>query len=186
MPASGFSDPLESVLFSRDVLAARVAELGRRIAADTLAAGIPELTVVAVADGALMFAADLLRELPFSIRFASVRVSTYGDGMRPRATAEILGPLPALTGAHVLIVEDILDSGITLNALEAKLREQNPLSLRTAVLLDKASGRRVPYDAGYVGFDCPDEFVVGYGLDFAGRYRNLPHIGVLRRELRPE
>ena len=181
---SGDADhPLESVLFSRERIATRVRALGAEIAADCAKGGVSELTVVAVADGALMFAADLLRELPMTVRFYSVRVSAYGAGMKPREKADILGPLPSLTGAHVLVVEDILDTGLTLNALAETLREQNPLSLRTAVLLDKPSGRKKPFRVEYVGFVCPDAFVVGYGLDFAGRYRNLPEIGVLRREL---
>lgn len=175
--------PLESVIFSRADIAARVKSLAAGIATDCARAGIDELTVVAVADGALMFAADLLRELPMRVSFSSVRVSTYGAGMKARDTAEIIGPLPVIDGAHVLVVEDILDSGTTLNALFAKLREQNPLSLRAAVLLDKPTGRTRPFVAEYVGFICPDAFVVGYGLDFAGRYRNLPDIGVLRKQL---
>lgn len=184
MSYRGSYSPLESVVFRREVIAARVAELAAAIAGDAARAGVEELTVVAVADGALMFAADLLRGLPLPVRFTSVRVSAYGDGMKPRARAEILGALPDLAGAHVLVVEDILDTGLTLNALSVALRERDPASLRTAVLLDKPAGRRRPYAAEYVGFECPDAFVVGYGLDFAGRYRNLPDIGVLRRELR--
>jgi hypoxanthine phosphoribosyltransferase len=185
MSNTGSHDPLESVIFRREVIAARVAALGAKITGEASHSGVSELTVVAVADGALMFAADLLRALPLPVRFSSVRVSAYGDGMTPRESAEILGALPELDGAHVLIVEDILDTGLTLNALAGALRERNPASLRTAVLLDKPTGRKRPYQAEYVGFECPDAFVVGYGLDFAGRYRNLPDIGVLRRELRP-
>lgn len=185
MTSGDADNPLESVLFSRERIATRVRALGAEIAADCAKAGVRELTVVAVADGALMFAADLLRALPLPVRFSSVRVSAYGDGMKPRERADILGVLPELDGAHVLVVEDILDTGLTLNALAMALRERNPASLRTAVLLDKPTGRKRPYHAEYVGFECPDAFVVGYGLDFAGRYRNLPDIGVLRRELRP-
>lgn len=185
MSHSAGHDPLESVIFRRETIAARVTALGANVAADAARAGVAELTVVAVADGALMFAADLLRALPLSVCFFSVRVSAYGDGMQPRERADILGVLPELGGAHVLVVEDILDTGLTLNALASALRERNPASVRTAVLLDKPTGRKRPYHAEYVGFECPDEFVVGYGLDFAGRYRNLPDIGVLRRELRP-
>lgn len=175
---------LSSVLFSRERIAARVEAMGREIGACYAAAGAAEITVVAVADGALMFSADLLRVLPLTVRFASVRVSAYGDGMKPRETADLLGPLPEVIGAHVLIVEDILDTGLTLGALTRTLRTLRPASLRTAVLLDKPSGRRRPFAADFVGFECPGEFVVGYGLDFAGRYRNLPDIGVLRADLR--
>jgi hypoxanthine phosphoribosyltransferase len=185
MSLAGSYSPLESIVFRREVIAARVGELAASIVVDAARAGVGELTVVAVADGALMFAADLLRELPLPVRFSSLRVSAYGDGMTPRDRAEILGTPQGIAGAHVLIVEDILDTGLTLNALSAALREHNPASLRTAVLLDKPAGRKLPYHAEYVGFKCPDAFVVGYGLDFAGRYRNLPDIGVLRRELRP-
>lgn len=176
--------PLDSVIFTREAIAARVRALAAEITRDCARAGIAELTVVAVADGALMFAADLIRELPMRVSFSSVRVSTYGAGVKAREIAEILGPIPTIAGADVLVVEDILDSGTTLNALFAKLREQHPVSLRTAVLLDKPTGRTLPFVAEYTGFVCPDAFVVGYGLDFAGRYRNLPDIGVLKKELR--
>ncbi len=180
------ASPLSSVIFSRERIALCVERMGREIAVHYAQAGVREITLVAVADGALMFAADLMRALPESpiVRFVSVRVSAYGEGMTPREKADILGPLPDLAGAHTLIVEDILDTGLTLGALTAALREKGPASLRTAVLLDKPTGRRRPFEADHVGFVCPDEFVVGYGLDFAGRYRNLADIGVLRHELR--
>lgn len=176
--------PLSSVLFARERIARRVEAMGREITALYAREGVREVTVVAVADGAFVFAADLLRAMPLDVRFSSVRVSAYGEGMTPRASADILGPAPRVAGAHVLVVEDILDTGLTLGALTATLRAGDPASLRTAVLLDKPSGRRRPFTADFVGFECPDEFVVGYGLDFAGRYRNLPDIGVLRPELR--
>jgi len=179
------SSPLESVLFPRDRIAARVGEMAEAIAAMCRKERIDELTVVAVADGAIVFAADLMRALPLPVRFATVRVSAYGAGTTPGERAEILGPVPALRGDHVLIVEDILDSGLTLNTLRVRLRDGGPASLRSAVLLDKPSGRRTPFTPDFTGFFCPDAFVVGYGMDAAGRYRNLPDIGILRPELRP-
>lgn len=178
------SSPLESVLFSREQISGRVRELADDIAAMCRKEKIGEITVVAVADGALVFAADLMRELAVPVRFASVRTSCYGLGTTAGEHAEILGPLPEIAGEHVLVVEDILDTGLTLNALRARLRECAPASLRFAVLLDKPAGRRTPFTPDFAGFGCPDAFVVGYGLDFAGRYRNLRDIGVLKKELR--
>ena len=177
--------PLECVLFPREVVAARVKALAAEIAETCRKERAEELTLVAVADGALVFAADLMRELSVPVRFVSVRVSAYGDGVTPGERAEIVGPIPELAGEHTLVVEDILDSGLTLNALRVRLRERNPASLRSVVLLDKPSGRKTPFTPDFTGFTCPDAFVVGYGMDFAGRYRNLPDIGVLRKELRP-
>lgn len=179
------SSPLESVLFSREVIASRVKSMAEDIAAMCRRDKIGELTLVSVVDGAVVFASDLMRELPLPVRFSTVRVSAYGDGMKPRACADIIGPIPRLGGEHVLVVEDILDSGLTLNALRVRLREASPASLRFAVLLDKPSGRRTPFTPDFTGFECPDAFVIGYGMDFAGRYRNLPDIGVLRADLRP-
>ena len=183
MPTGAGRDPLETILFHREAIAARVGELAAEIARDCRREGVGELTVIAVADGALMFAADLVLALPMTVKFASVRVSAYGAGMTPRDTADVVGPVPEISGEHTLVCEDILDTGLTLGALHSRLRGLNPASLRTVVLLDKPSGRRRPFVAEYVGFKCPDAFVVGYGLDFAGRYRNLPDIGILRREL---
>ncbi len=183
MPAA--ESPLASVLFPAARIASRVRELADDIARETDLAGIDELTAVVVADGALMFAADLLRALPRPVRFQSVKMSSYGGATHSSGVARLIGPAPEVNGRHVLIVEDILDTGLTLNALHALLLAGGAASVRTAVLLDKPAGRRSPYAADHVGFICPDAFVVGYGLDFDGRYRNLPEIGELRRELRP-
>ena len=177
--------PLESVLFSREQLAARVAEMGADISRELKAAGVNEVTLLAVADGAWLFAADLMRTLTVPVRFQSVKLTSYGAGLNTSGKVTLLGPAPAVAGRHVLVVEDILDTGLTLNALKSMLETGGAASVRTAVLLDKPSGRRLPYSAEHVGFRCPDAFVVGYGLDFAGLYRNLPDIGELRRDLRP-
>lgn len=178
-------DPLERVLFSREAIALRVAAMARAIQADAEAAGAGEITVIAVADGGLMFASDLIRELRMSVRFVSVKVSAYGDGMTPRDEAVVTGAPECIRDEYTLVVEDILDSGVTLDSLCRVLRAGAPSALRTAVLLDKPTGRRREFVADYTGFVCPDAFVVGYGLDLAGRYRNLPDIGVLRRALQP-
>jgi hypoxanthine phosphoribosyltransferase len=171
--------PLQTILFPREQIAARVAELGARIAEDTARAGIDEIALVAVADGALPFAADLMRALPGRVHFQSVKMSSYAGGTTTSGEVALVGPAPAVAGRHVLVVEDILDTGLTLTALHALLIRGGAASIRTAVLLDKPTGRRRPYRAEYVGFTCPDAFVVGYGLDFDGLYRNLPDIGDL-------
>lgn len=178
------ASPVTSVLFSAERIAARIGELAAAIASDARRGGHRDITAVVVADGALIFAADLLRALPMPVRFRSVKMSSYGGLTHSSGRVELVGPAPDVRGQHVLILEDILDTGLTLTALHRLLTDGGAASLRTAVLLDKPSGRLTPYAAEYVGFHCPDAFVVGYGLDHNGLYRNLPMIGELRHELR--
>ena len=167
-------------LIGRARLAEQVRLLGQQITRDYAALGVTELTLVAVANGALIFAADLLREISLHTRFDSIRVSSYLDGTAPKTPPKMSDLLRLdLAGRHVLVVDDILDTGNTLSRLCAMLQKQEPASLRTCVLLDKKERRQVAFYPEYAGFDIPDQFVVGYGLDFAERYRNLPFIGVL-------
>lgn len=171
---------IERVLLSRARLAEQVRLLGRRITQDYAAREVKELTVVAVANGALIFAADLLREITLPVRFDSLRISSYLDGTAPTTPPQMRDVLRLdLVGRHVLVVDDILDTGNTLSRLCALLAKQSLASLHTCVLLDKKERRQVDFSADYAGFDIPDRFVVGYGLDFAERYRNLPFVGVL-------
>ena len=160
------------ILISESAIASRVAAMASAIAADT--EGQRELSVVALLDGAFMFCADLVRRLPMPVRLALVPVTSVDRGGDPRALA-----LPdgfPVAGADVLLVEDILDTGRTLLALREHLSALAPRSLRIAVLLDKPARRAVPLVPDYVGFRVPDRWIVGYGLDVNGLYRNLPYI----------
>lgn len=160
------------ILIGETALGARVEALARAIAADTREGG--ELSVIGLMDGAFMFCADLVRRLPMPVRLALVPIRSIERGGNPHALA-----LPdgfPLEGADVLVVEDILDTGRTLAALKEHILDQHPARLRIAVLLDKPGRRAVPLTADYVGFQVPDRWIVGYGLDVDGLYRNLPYV----------
>lgn len=174
-------EDLERVLFTREELAHRVAEIGAQITADYAGA---DLLVVSVLRGAAIFAADLVRAIELPLEMDFMAASSYGAGTESSGVVRILKDLASsIEGRHVLIVEDVLDSGLTLRSLIDELAPRGPASIEVAVLLHK----NVPNQAGvacrYVGFECPDEFIVGYGLDYAEQYRNLPYIGVLRQDL---
>jgi hypoxanthine phosphoribosyltransferase len=143
-----------------------------------------ELTVIAVLHGSLMFVADLLRRIPLPLKLECLSVVSY-HGERQTSGNVIFKQItvPDVVGRNVLILDDILDSGHTLAAVRETLETAKPHSIRVCVLLSKKKQRAREVDADYVGFEIEDEFVVGYGLDFRERYRNLPYIGVLRREL---
>lgn len=142
------------------------------------------LAVIAVINGAVIFVADLIRQLQVPIQLDCIRVSSYRDETSPAQAPEIIDRIRLnVKDADVLLIDDILDTGSTLSRVAGIIREMGPASLRTCVLLDKQSNRRIPFEADFVGFEIPDEFVVGYGLDFAERYRQLPCIGVLKPEL---
>ena len=160
------------ILIGETALGARVEALARAIAADTREGG--ELSVIGLMDGAFMFCADLVRRLPMPVRLALVPIRSIDRGGDPAALALPEG-FP-LEGADVLVVEDILDTGRTLLALKTHLSAHRPARLRIAVLLDKPARRAVPLIADYVGFQVPDRWIVGYGLDVDGLYRNLPYI----------
>jgi hypoxanthine phosphoribosyltransferase len=171
------------VLFTAEEIAARVAALGGQISHDLAAQGVREVTLVAIANGAMVFAADLLRAIRLHTRFDTVRVSTYQNADSPVALPQIRHRWHLdLAGRHLLLLDDILDTGRTLAHVRSELERERPASLRTCVLLDKKERRQVPFTAELTGFAIPDAFVVGYGLDFAERYRNLPFIGILKPE----
>src|SRR6187401_801564 len=170
------------ILLTEEEIAAKVRELGARISADYVGRRI---TLVSVLKGSLPFMADLMRAIDIPVRIDLMEVSSYG-GVTTESSGlvRILKDLSAtIEGRDVLLVEDIIDTGLTLNYLLRYLRGKNPRSLRICALLDKPARRLVDIPIDYVGFVIPDEFVVGYGLDFGEYYRNLPFIGVLRREL---
>jgi len=160
------------ILIGETALQARVEALARAIAADTEEG--TELSVLALMDGGFMFCADLVRRLPMPVRLALVPIRSIDRGGDPAALALPEG-FP-LTGADLLVVEDILDTGRTLAALKARLLAERPARLRIAVLLDKPARRTIPFAADYVGFQVPDRWIVGYGLDVDGLYRNLPYV----------
>lgn len=172
---------LERVLVSEAEIEARLKTLGTEISTSY---GAEEITVVAIVNGAVFFTADLLRRLTTPVRLDCLRVSSYRNSSRAETPPRILDALQIdLEGRHVLLIDDILDTGRTLSVVVEELRKRKPASLRTCVLLDKKVRREVTIEADFVGFTIPDRFVVGYGLDFAERYRNLACIGVLKPEL---
>ncbi len=170
------------VLVSEAEIDAKVKELGARIAADH---GDRPLTLVSVLKGSLPFMADLMRAIPIPVRIDLMEVSSYGGtSTESSGLVRILKDLSAsIEGEDVLIVEDIIDTGLTLNYLVRYLRGKNPRSLRICTLLDKPARRLVDIPVDYVGFTIPDQFVVGYGLDYGEYYRNLRFVGVLRPEV---
>ncbi len=177
-----FQGDIERILIDRTRIATRVAEMGTQIASDLeLTTGADRLVVVPVLTGALVFTADLVRTMPMRLRLELIEASSYpGRATTSQGVTLGSGPTDSLSGAHVLIVDDIFDSGRTLAAVRDLVAATNPASVRTAVLLRKEVERAVDMTPDYVGFDVPDAFVVGYGLDYDGWYRNLPNIAVLR------
>lgn len=172
---------LEQVLFSEEALRQRVRQLGDEISRDYAGRN---LHLVCVLRGALLFVADLMRaiQLPHSLDFISI--SSYGSGTRSTGVVRILKDLEdPLEGRHVLVIEDIIDSGLTLSYLVNLLRDRNPASLEICTLLDKPAARKATLQPRYVGFEVPDAFVVGYGLDYNQGYRGLPYIGVLKPDV---
>jgi hypoxanthine phosphoribosyltransferase len=174
-------DDLERVLFNEQTILARLDEIAAQIVHDYRDR---ELTVIAVLNGSLIFMADLLRRIPLPLKLDCLSVASYHGGTK--STGEVVFrqvALPDVTGRHILILDDILDSGLTLDAIRRKLEEAKPLSVRVCVLLEKQIPRAAPIAADYIGFKIGNEFVVGYGLDYMERYRNLPCVGVLRKDL---
>ena len=164
------------ILLSEEQIQKRVAELALEIRAD-----FPDdLHVIAVLKGAFMFLSDLVRHTPGHVSMDFMAVSSYAKGTTTSGEVRLLKDLDTtLDGRNVVIVEDIVDTGLTLTYLQDILRARNPKSLRTACLLSKPSRRQVDVKVEYIGFTIEDRFVVGYGLDYAEQYRNLPHIAVL-------
>lgn len=174
-------EDVERVLFTEEDLARRVGEMGAQITADY--AG-KELLVISVLRGAAIFMADLVREIHLPLEMDYMAISSYGNGVKSSGVVRILKDLTSsVEGRHVLIAEDILDSGLTLRYLMKNLASRGPASIEVATLLRKNVPNQADIDCKYVGFECPNEFIVGYGLDYAERYRNLPFIGVLKKDV---
>lgn len=174
-------DDIGEIIFSSEQIAGIVSRLGEQISRDYRG---KNLVMISVLKGSLIFMADLMRAvtIPCSIDFMSV--SSYGSGTVTTGEVRILMDLEiSLEGKDVLVVEDILDSGMTLSFLLNNLSARHPRSIRLCTLLDKPERRRVDIKADYVGATVPDKFIVGYGLDYAEKYRNLPYIGVLKPEV---
>lgn len=172
---------MAEILLEEDQIQERVRELGQQITED-YAEG--NLLVVGILKGAIIFLADLLRSIDLKCRLDFMAVSSYGDAVQSTGVVRILKDLEqSVEGKDILIVEDIVDSGLTLNYLVQNLQSRRPTSLKVATFLDKPERRKVDVKVDYLGFTIPDRFVVGYGLDYAEKYRNLPYIGVLKPEL---
>ncbi len=172
---------LENVLVSEIAIKRRLRKLGTEISS---LYGNEEITAIAIINGSILFAADLLREIKNPVRLDCIRISSYRNETKSAGKPQILHSLTLdLSNRHVLLVDDILDTGKTLALVVQTIKKLRPASVRTCVLLEKKGRREVDFEADFVGFRIPDKFAVGYGLDFAERYRNLPCIGVLKSHL---
>ena len=169
---------IQEVLFSEQQLADKVAELGARISADY---EDKNPLVVSVLKGSYVFMADLTRKITIPCNVDFMAVSSYGAGTKTTGEVQIIKDIGSkIDGRHLIIVEDILDSGVTLSFLMKILKARGAASIRLCTLLSKPERRKVDVPVDYLGFEIPDEFVVGYGLDYAEKYRNLPYIGILK------
>jgi hypoxanthine phosphoribosyltransferase len=179
--ASDMGTALKEVLISPEQLQSRIAELAARIDSDYAGR---DLLMVGVLKGAVMVMADLARAVHLPVEMDWMAVSSYGSGTKSSGVVRILKDLDTdITGRHVLIIEDIVDSGLTLSWLVGNLRSRQPASLAVCAMLRKPAAAQMPVEVAYTGFEIGDEFVVGYGLDFGQRYRNLPFIGTLAPEV---
>ncbi len=171
---------LQCVLITQAQLARRVRELSRQIERDFAGR---DLVVVSLLTGTVLFLADLIRYLDLPLHLDFIGVSSYGNGTMSRKLVFTKELRLDVRGCDVLLVDDILDTGKTLRAVVDKLNKLKPRRIKTCVLLDKPAGRVKAFEADYAGFVIPDLFVVGYGMDYAERYRNLPFVGVLKPEM---
>lgn len=173
---------IAEVLFTEEEIAQRVGEIGRAITSDY--AEKDSIVLVSVLRGAAIFMADLARQIELPVEMDYMAISSYGNGAKSSGVVRILKDLTSeIEGRHVIVAEDILDSGLTLKYLLKNLSSRHPASIEVATLLRKKTRAQAKIDCKYVGFECPDEFIVGYGLDYAERYRNLPCIGILKPEI---
>lgn len=171
----------EKILLTTEQIQQLVAKLGRQISQDY--AG-KEILVIGILKGAVVFLTDLIRQISVPIYIDFVAISSYGNATKSSGVVRILKDLDhSIEGRHVLIVEDIIDTGLTLSYLLENLNSRNPASIKICTLLDKPSRRIAPIQIQYCGFTIPDEFVVGYGLDYGERYRNLPYVMILEPKI---
>ena len=181
LPAYNPLEDIDQIIVSEAAIQTRLIDLGKEI---NEAYAERDVVIIAIINGAIIFVADLIRQLSISMKLDCIRIASYRDDDKSMQKPEIIDKIRVdLKGLNVLILDDILDSGRTLSHVTQIVNAMQPASLKTCVLLDKKTPRSVDFEADFVGFRIPDEFVVGYGLDFAERYRQLPCIGVLRPEL---
>ena len=174
-------EDIERVLVTKDEIDAMVARLGRQISRDY--EGQP-LVVLSVLKGGFVFMADLIRHITIPLELDFMAVSSYGASTKSSGVVQLIKDADVvLTGKHVLIAEDIIDSGLTLSYLKNMLATRGPLSVKICTAFDKPAGRKVDLEADYVGITIPDEYVVGYGLDYASKMRNIPELCVLKRSM---
>ncbi len=172
---------IERVLISKKELDKQVEELGTRISKDYEG---KELVIIGVLKGGFIFLADLARQITIPVDIDFISVSSYGDSSKSSGVVKIIKDVDInISGKHVLIVEDIIDTGLTLNHLVELLKTRGPLSVEICAALDKPSRRKAEVHVKYKGIEIPDEFVVGYGLDYAGKYRNLPEVCILSKDV---
>lgn len=172
---------IQEVLFTEAELNERISELGEQITADYEG---KSLIVVGILKGSNIFTSDLVRKINLPLKMDFMAVSSYGNATESTGVVKILKDLDRdIEGEHVLIVEDIVDSGLTLKYLKDILFTRNPASVKVCTLLDKPARRKENITPDYLGYEVPDEFIVGYGIDYAERYRNLPYVGILKCEV---
>ena len=175
------NNDIKEVLFSEDEIRDKVRQMGAKISKDYFG---KELILIGVLKGSVIFMSDLLKDISIPCKMDFMAVSSYGTSTETSGIVRILKDLDfEIQGKDVLIVEDIIDSGVTLKYLIKYLSARNPNSLEIACLLNKPDRRRVEIDVKYLGYDVPDHFLVGYGLDYAEKYRNLPFVGILKDEI---
>lgn len=175
---------IAEILFTEEELAQRVGEIGAAITRDYADVADEGIILISVLRGAAIFMADLAREIHLPLEMDYMAISSYGNGAKSSGVVRILKDLSSeIEGRHIIVAEDILDSGLTLKYLLKNLSSRRPASIEIATLLRKKTLAQAKIDCKYIGFECPDEFIVGYGLDFAERYRNLPYIGILKPEI---
>ena len=171
---------VKEILFNEEQIAARVAELGRQISEDY--AG-EEVIVVCVLNGAMPFTADLLRKIEGQVRLDTIAASSYGNGTISSGTVKITKELKTdIVGRNVLLVDDVFDTGLTMSLLVETLQARGAKSIKSCVFLDKTARHSVVYRPDYVGYEIPDAFVIGYGLDYNEQYRQLPYVGIIKSE----
>jgi len=179
-----YDNSIKEIIYSEEVIKKRVEEIGNQITKDY--AG-EELVVVGVLRGSIIFVADLIRHIDLPVILDTVALASYYNGTESTGKVKINKDLESsITGKNVLIVEDIADRGVTLTFLTEMLQVRKAKSIKICTLLNKPSRRTIEVNLDYVGFDIEDHFVVGYGLDFAQKYRNYPHIGILKEEMYKE
>ena len=172
---------IERILITGEELQKRIAELGRQITEDYQG---QQLTMACILNGAVMFYSDLVRRVDLPVHYDFMRVSSYAKGVMSTGVVKIHKDLDEdITGRHLLLVEDIIDSGNTLSYLKEYFLNRKAASVKICTLLDKPERRLVPVQVDYVGFTIPNEFIVGYGLDYAEDYRNLPYVGILKHSV---